>query len=98
MAQESIDIILACLVKSIQAFQKQIKILDQAIEDLVVILPEYQCLRSIPGIGPVYAAGLLAEIGQIERFEDQAKLAKIRRVNLESFAIRKFPIGTNTAN
>ena len=76
LAQESIDIILACLVKSIQAFQKQIKILDQAIEDLVVILPEYQCLRSIPGIGPVYAAGLLAEIGQIERFEDQAKLAK----------------------
>jgi transposase len=76
VAQESIDIILACLVKSIQAFQQQIKILDKAIEDLVVILPEYQCLRSIPGIGPVYAAGLLAEIGQIERFENQAKLAK----------------------
>lgn len=31
---------------------------------------------SIPGIGPVYAAGLLAEIGQIERFDDQTKLAK----------------------
>jgi transposase len=31
---------------------------------------------SIPGIGPVYTAGILAEIGQIERFEDQAKLAK----------------------
>ena len=76
VAQESIDIILACLVKSIQAFQKQIKILDKAIEDLVVILPEYQCLRSIPGVGPVYAAGLIAEIGQIERFEDQTKLAK----------------------
>ena len=35
-----------------------------------------QRLETIPGIGPVYAAGLLAEIGQIERFEDQAKLAK----------------------
>ena len=52
------------------------KNIEVKIEDLVVILPEYQCLRSIPGIGPVYAAGLLAEIGQIERFEDQAKLAK----------------------
>jgi len=31
---------------------------------------------SIPGIGKVYCAGILAEIGQIERFEDQAKLAK----------------------
>ncbi len=29
-----------------------------------------------PGIGKVYCAGILAEIGQIERFEDQAKLAK----------------------
>ena len=28
------------------------------------------------GIGKVYAAGLLAEIGQIQRFEDQTKLAK----------------------
>lgn len=76
VTQESIDIILACIVKNIQALQKQIKILDKAIEDLVVIFPEYQSLRSIPGIGPVYAAGLLAEIGQIERFDNQAKLAK----------------------
>lgn len=76
VTQESIDIILACIVKNIQAIQKQIKILDKAIEDLVVIFPEYQSLRSIPGIGPVYAAGLLAEIGQIERFDNQAKLAK----------------------
>ncbi|WP_154641772.1 transposase, partial [Enterococcus faecium] len=28
------------------------------------------------GVGKVYAAGLIAEIGQIERFEDQTKLAK----------------------
>ncbi len=76
VAQESIDIILACIVKNIQAIQKQIKILDKAIEDLVVIFPEYQSLRSIPGVGAVYAAGLLAEIGQIERFDDQTKLAK----------------------
>ena len=34
----------------------------------------FQGLTSIPGVGPVYAAGLIAEIGQIERFENQAKL------------------------
>ncbi|BDP75992.1 hypothetical protein EfmAA242_02200 [Enterococcus faecium] len=43
---------------------------------LVAVIPEYQCLTSIPGVGKVYAAGLIAEIGQIERFEDQTKLAK----------------------
>lgn len=42
----------------------------------MVILPEYQCLLSISGIAPIYAACLLAEIDQIERFEDLAKLAK----------------------
>ena len=35
-----------------------------------------QTLESIPGIGPIFAAGLIAEIGQIERFEDETKIAK----------------------
>ncbi|WP_339302040.1 IS110 family transposase [Paenibacillus sp. FSL K6-2441] len=35
-----------------------------------------QCLLSVPGIGKVYAAGLLGELGDIERFKDQAAVAK----------------------
>ncbi len=77
MSQESIDIILGVLVFQIRSIGKSIKELDKAIERLVEVIPEYQCLTSIPGIGKVYAAGLLAEIGhQIERFDDQTKLAK----------------------
>lgn len=33
-------------------------------------------LISIPGIGPVYSAGIIAEIGDINRFKNQAALAK----------------------
>ncbi|BDP66135.1 hypothetical protein EfmAA55_05640 [Enterococcus faecium] len=33
-------------------------------------------ILSVPGLGAVYTAGLIAEIGQIERFDDQSKLAK----------------------
>lgn len=76
IAQESIDIVLSVLVREIRALESSIKDLDKAIEQLVVVLPEYQCLTSIPGVGKVYAAGMIAEIGQIERFEDQTKLAK----------------------
>lgn len=76
LAQESIDIVLSVLVREIRALEASIKDLDKAIEQLVVILPEYQCLTSIPGVGKVYAAGMIAEIGQIERFEDQTKIAK----------------------
>jgi transposase len=35
-----------------------------------------QTLTTIPGIGPVYGAGLLAEIGPIERFPSENALAK----------------------
>lgn len=76
VAQESIDIVLGVLVCEIRTLEKNIKELDKAIEQLVVIIPEYQCLTSITGIGKVYTAGLIAEIGQIQRFEDQTKLAK----------------------
>ena len=51
-------------------------VLSVLVREIVVVIPEYQCLTSIPGVGKVYAAGLIAEIGQIERFEDQTKLAK----------------------
>ncbi|MGM0219262.1 transposase [Enterococcus sp. AZ126] len=74
--QESVDIVLGVLAREIRSLEKLIKDLDKAINDLVVVLPEYQCLTSIPGIGPVYAAGILAEIGQIERFHDETKIAK----------------------
>ena len=72
----SIDIILGILVCEIRSLKEVIKDYDKAIEDLLQVIPEYQCLLNVPSIGPVYAAGLLAEIGQIERFDDQAKLAK----------------------
>lgn len=72
----SVDVVLATYAMMIKTLKQQIKELDKAIEKLLEVMPESQCLLSIPGIGPVYTAGILAEIGQIERFEDQAKLAK----------------------
>lgn len=58
-----------------------IKDIDKYIEDMVEVIPEYQCLTSVPGIGKVYAAGIIAEIGQIECFNNHPQLAKYAGLN-----------------
>ena len=54
--------------------QAQIKALEKEIERQVENIPN--TLVSIPGIGKVYSAGILAEIGDINRFSDHPALAK----------------------
>jgi transposase len=72
--EDSIDLLLATSIESIRSINKQIKELDKAIQKLLDGIPN--TLQTIPGIGPVYCAGILAEIGQIDRFDNQAALAK----------------------
>src|SRR5699024_6867021 len=66
--------LLATSITVIRIFEKQIKEMDTAIERVRVGLP--QTLQTVPGVGPVFTAGIIAEIGQIERFEDETKMAK----------------------
>jgi len=79
--QESVDIVLSLLAREIRSLDKMIKDIEKAIEDMVEVIPEYQCLTSVPGIGKVYAAGIIAEIGQIDRFKDHPQLAKYAGLN-----------------
>lgn len=72
--EDSIDLLLGTSIESIRSITKQIKELDKAIMKLLDGIPN--TLKTIPGIGPVYCAGILAEIGQIDRFDDQAAVAK----------------------
>ena len=61
-------------IASMRALEKQVKVLDKAIEQQFEIIPN--TLTSIPGIGKVYSAGIIAEIGDIHRFDSQASVAK----------------------
>ena len=74
--QNSVDIVLSIYTSEIKTFTKLIKQLDDEITKMMTVIPEAAILQSIPGIGPVYSAGIIAEIGQIDRFDNQAKLAK----------------------
>lgn len=76
VVEDSIDLVLGASIESIRSIQKQLKDLDKAIERILDGIQGAQCLLSVPGIGKVYAAGLLGELGDIERFKDQAAVAK----------------------
>lgn len=72
--KNSIDVTLSMTLHNIEFFKNQVKKLDKAIaQELVAIL---QTLTTIPGIGPVWGAGILAEVGDITRFRNEAALAQ----------------------
>lgn len=71
---DSINQVLSISISSMRALDAQIKAFDKAIADQMEQIPN--TLISIKGIGPVYSAGIIAEIGNINRFPNQAALAK----------------------
>lgn len=69
---------IACSFNCIQAFEKELKAINKAIEKAVMGMNpvEYQILMSIPGFGPVYSSGILAELGSIQAFPSNDAVAK----------------------
>ncbi|TMZ39918.1 IS110 family transposase, partial [Klebsiella pneumoniae] len=74
VVEDSIDTIIGTSITLIRAFEKQIKELDKSIKRIMKGVP--QTLQTIPGMGPVFTAGIISEIGQIDRFKDESKIAK----------------------
>jgi transposase len=71
---DSVNQVLSISISSMRAMQAQIKALNKEIERQFENIPN--TLTSIPGIGPVFSAGIIAEVGDINRFDGQAGLAK----------------------
>ena len=55
----SVNQAMAVSIASMRALEKQVKVLDKAIEHQFEIIPN--TLTSVPGIGKVYSAGIIAE-------------------------------------
>jgi len=61
-----------CLLEQIDLLETQRQLLDQTIADLLAQLPQH--ITSIPGIGAVTGAAILAEIGDVQRFASPERL------------------------
>jgi transposase len=71
---DSVNQVMALSISSMRAMEAQIKAFNKAIADQIKLIPN--TLSSIKGVGPVCTAGIIAEIGDINRFPNQAALAK----------------------
>lgn len=71
---DPVNISLATTLSVIKHLESEVKKLDKEIAKIMKGIS--QTLTSVKGIGPVFAAGIIAEIGGIERFRHHNLLAK----------------------
>lgn len=71
----SLDFILAASLRTLRAHQESIKEVDRAVADELKGITH--TLTTVKGIGPVYAAGIIAEMGDGSRFPSHDALAKL---------------------
>ena len=72
---DSVNQVMSISISSMRAMQSQIKTLDKEIARQLDNIPNP--LISVSGIGPVFSAGIIAEIGDVNRFvKGQSALAK----------------------
>lgn len=74
----AVNIVIKSCFDNISALEKSLKNIESSIQKQVQnnFKNEYTILTSIPGIGPVTAAGIIAEVGDINRFPNDNALAK----------------------
>jgi transposase len=98
----TLRLVLGVSLTNIRTLSRHLQEVDTAIANELKAIPLAACLLSIPGLGPVYTAGLLAEIQDIHRFQDHAALAKFAGLTWRShqsgnFVAEETPL-TKTGN
>jgi len=78
VAYEPINHAISSSLILIRCYESEIKKINKSIESLILNFSndEYLSLKSIPGIGIVYASGIISEIGSIHQFRNEEALAK----------------------
>ena len=78
VSYDAINIALASSLRMISMLKRELKDIEKQITSFVKALDNnaYLSLTSISGVGPVSAAGIIAEIGSTDAFSSNDKLAK----------------------
>lgn len=82
-------------IKILLQYQEHLSALEKQIDALAMDLEEYLIIQSIPGIGGKIAATIIAEIGEIDRFNHPKKLVAFAGVDPSVFSSGKFTATIN---
>ena len=82
-------------IKILLQYQEHLSALEKQIDALAMDLEEYLIIQSIPGIGGKIAATIIAEIGEIDRFNHPKKLVAFAGVDPSVFSSCKFTATIN---
>jgi transposase len=69
---DAVRVEMRCLLQQIDLVDDQVDQIEETVAALMAQIPQH--ITSIPGIGPVTGAAILAEIGDIHRFDSVEKL------------------------
>jgi transposase len=76
-----VNLVLSMTLENIRFFEKQIAAVDKVItRELAAFTNDATILLSIQGIGPVFAAGIIAEVQDIRRFDSDSSLARFASI------------------
>ncbi|CAH0122657.1 IS110 family transposase ISHaha5 [Paenibacillus sp. CECT 9249] len=81
---------LSSMVTLLLTFIEQLGGLERQMDRIASILPEIELLKSIPGIGDKLAAAIVAEIGDINQFEDAKQLVAYAGLDPAIYSSGKF--------
>lgn len=79
---ESITYEIQWLLSELKKIKLQIAQINQKIDAIVKDREDYQILLTIPGVGPIIAASIIAEIGDIRNFNSGKQLVKLAGLDL----------------
>jgi len=78
LALDSLTLQLKLLLETLEFTEKQLKVVDTQVENL---LPDTCVLLTLPGVSKILAAAIISEIGDIKRFRTSAQLVSFAGIN-----------------
>ena len=86
--KDAVRMEMRCLLEQIELLEEQRNQVEVALEELMAQVPQF--ITSIPGIGLATGAALLAEIGDVSRFESVEKLVAYAGIDATVYQTGQF--------